>query len=54
MNFGNFAVVLWLIPVVFQILLPLVLFCGWMVFKLPSLLFGSKASMSNVEPACAN
>ena len=53
MNFGDFAVSLWLIPVAFQILLPLVLFCGWMVFKIPSLLFGAKTSMSNVEPSFA-
>jgi len=53
MNFGDFAVSLWLIPVAVQILLPLVILCGWMVFKIPFLLFGAKPSMSNVEPSFA-
>ncbi len=53
MNFGDYAVYLWLIPVVFQIFLPLVLLCGWMVIKLPFLLFGSKSSEPKLEPSFA-
>ena len=53
MNFGDYTLYLWLFPVAFQILLPLVVLCGWTVFKIPSLLFGLLASKSNVEPAFA-
>lgn len=53
MNFADVVLFFWLIPVAFQILLPLVLFCGWMVFKIPSLLFGAKSSIRNVEPSFA-
>ena len=53
MNFGDYAVSLWLLPVAFQIVLPLIILCGWAVLKLPALLFGAKGSMSRVEPSFA-
>jgi hypothetical protein len=51
MNIGNYAVYFWLLPVAFQIILPLVMLCGWAIFRLGALLFGSKASGSIIEPA---
>jgi len=54
MDFGNFAVVLWLIPVTFQIIIPLVILCGWTVLKLPSLFASSKSTVSNAEPSFAS
>jgi len=54
MHFSDYIVYLWMIPVASQILVPLVILCGWTVSKLPALLSGSKASMgSAVGPACA-
>ncbi len=53
MNFGDFAVSLWLIPVALQIFLPLVLFCGWQVIKFSLSLFGTKTSMGKIEPSFA-
>ena len=42
---------LWLIPLAFQIVLPLLILCGWTLLKLVTLLFGSTSSRSIVEPA---
>jgi hypothetical protein len=53
MNIGNSVVYFWLLPVAFQIVLPLAMLCGWMVLRLATTLFGSKAPRSNVEPVCA-
>jgi len=53
MNFGDLAVSLWLIPVALQIFIPLVLLCGWMVIKIPYVLFGKKTPEGNIEPSFA-
>jgi len=54
MSFTDFVVYAWLFPVALQILLPLVLFCGCTVMKLPALLFGFKKSTTKAEPAFAS
>jgi len=40
MNISGYIVYLWMFPVIFQILLPMIILLGWMVNKLPALLFG--------------
>lgn len=40
MDVGDFALYAWLFPVVFQIVLPLAVFCGWTVIRIPLLLLG--------------
>ncbi len=42
MKISDYLVYLWILPVVLQIILPLVILCGWLVIKLPALLFGFK------------
>ena len=49
MHFSDYLVYLWLIPITLQILLPLVILCGWTIIKLPSLLFGSKDLMRSAD-----
>ncbi len=41
---ADFAPYVWLFPVVLQIVLPLVVLSGWLVLKLPLLLFGRRAA----------
>ena len=50
MKISDYIVYLWMFPVVLQILLPLVILCGWMVTKPLVLLFGSRGLNSRYEP----
>lgn len=48
---GDFFVYLLLIPVIFQILLPLALFAGWLVLRMPmNMVRGSHVPHRRAEP----
>ncbi len=51
--FSDYAVYFWMIPLVFQIVLPLIILCGWGLLKLPSLIFGRKEHAVALNPALA-
>jgi len=53
MHIGDYFVYFWLIPVFSQIIIPLLMLCGWTVLKLPSLVASSKATVNNAEPSFA-
>ena len=48
-NLTDYVVFLWLFPVFLCIILPLLILCGWVVVKLPSLLFGKKTPRVEAE-----
>ena len=54
MNFGDYIAYLWLVPVLFQIDLPIVILFGWSVVKLPSFLVGISKEGVNFSPVCAS
>ena len=54
MNPSDFAVYAWFFPVVFQIILPLVVLSGWLVLKLPSVLFGKQTAEMDAEEVLAS
>lgn len=55
MNISDYLVYLWMLPVVLQIILPFVILCGWLVMKLPALLFGfKKPTKYKIEPEFAS
>jgi len=54
MNFGGSIAYLWLVPVLFQIVLPIVILFGWSVVKLPSFLVGISKEGVNFSPVCAS
>lgn len=54
MDVSNFAFYVWLLPVVLQIVLPLTLFLGWAVIKMPMLVLGKSKSEIHAEPALAS
>ena len=54
MDVGDFAFYVWLLPVVLQIVLPLTLFLGWVVIKMPMLVLGKAKSEIHAEPALAS
>ncbi len=49
MMISDYIVYLWMFPVVLQILLPLVILCGWMVTKPLVLLFGFREPKTSYE-----
>lgn len=53
MNASDYIAYLWLIPVVLQIILPIIILCGWSLTKLPALLFGDSRPELNVSPITA-
>ena len=54
MDVGDFALYAWLLPVVVQIVLPLALFCGWLVIKLPLMLLGRDKPTTLAEQVLAS
>lgn len=40
MKISEFVVYLWMVPLMLQILFPLVVLCAWVVIKIPVSLFG--------------
>lgn len=54
MSFGEYSAYLWLVPVLFQIVLPIVIFFDWSVVKLASFFVGISKEGVNAAPVCAS
>ena len=54
MNFGDYIAYLWLVPVLSQIILPIVILFGWSVGKLPALFVWVSKEGVNAAPVCAS
>ena len=54
MDPGEYLILLLFFPLVLQIILPMVVLCGWMVIKLPLSLLGRDAATTRAEEALAS
>ena len=49
-RYADFIVYLWIVPVLFQIIVPILVFCGYLLVKFPALVLGSKSPVFRSEP----
>lgn len=54
MDLGDYIAYLWLVPVLFQVVLPIVILFGWSVVKLLSFFVGVSKEGVNAVPVCAS